>query len=55
MIKRFYNEILRSLNDSSLHLFEKNANFKNKPGWSDYVADIYKYSCEIRRLWIDNG
>ena len=27
----------------------------NKPGWSDYVSDMYKYSREMRQLWLDNG
>ena len=55
LIKQFYNEIIESLNVSSPHLFKKKGNFKNKPGWSDYVADVYKYSCEVRRLWMENG
>ena len=55
LIKSFYDEIIQSLNNSSQHIFKKSGNFKNNPDWSDYVADIYKYSCEIRRLWLDNG
>ena len=47
--------IIDSLKGSSKCLLNNECNFKNKPGWSDYVADIYKYSCEVRRIWIDNG
>ena len=32
-----------------------NKNFENKPGWSDYVSDLYKYSKEMRLIWINNG
>ena len=54
-IKNFYKGIIDSLKGSSKCLLNNECNFKNKPGWSDYVADIYKYSCEVRRIWIDNG
>ena len=30
-------------------------NDKNKPGWSDYVADLYKYTREIRQMWLESG
>ena len=27
----------------------------NKPGWSDYVSDLYKFSRETYKLWLENG
>ena len=57
MLDKFYCDIISCLNQSSEHLC-KNKNtkkFVNKPGWSDHVSDLYKYSREIRGLWLDNG
>ena len=33
----------------------KKNNSRNRPGWSDYVAELYDYSRELRKLWLDNG
>ena len=27
----------------------------NRPGWSDYVAELYDYSREVRKLWLEAG
>ena len=51
----FYNNIVEALKLSSDHLTSSNKQNFNKPGWSDYVADLYEYSRETYRLWLDNG
>ena len=53
--KAFYENIIKSLSDSSTHLYAGSKSYKNRPGWSDYVSDIYKYSPETRRMWLENG
>ena len=40
---------------SSDHLVTNKANHFNKPGWSDYVSDLYKFSRETYRIWLENG
>ena len=54
-IYKFYNDIIESLNLSSTHLVNGSRKYKCRPGWSDYVSEFYKYSCEVRRLWLDHG
>ena len=57
MLDKFYCDIISCLNQSSEHLCKNKdtKKFVNKPGWSDHVSDLYKYSREIRGLWLDNG
>ena len=40
----FYNEIVNALKISSDHLVSSNKQKFYKPGWSDYVADLYEFS-----------
>ena len=54
-LEAFYNKIVEALKLSSDHLNSSNKQNFNKPGWSDYVADLYEYSRETYRLWLDNG
>ena len=54
-LDNFYYSICGSLDIASKHLCNKSKKSLNKPGWSDYVADMYKYSREMRQLWLDNG
>ena len=51
----FFNDIMDSLSESSKHMLKVSKNYKNKPGWSDYVSDLYKYTREIRCMWLENG
>ena len=51
----FYNEIVNALKISSDHLVSSNKQKFNKPGWSDYVADLYEFSREAYRLWLEKG
>ena len=46
---RFYIAILASLQDASSSVFQlagngRGGNYSNKPGWADYVSDLYKES-----------
>ena len=55
MINIFYNNIISILNESSTNLCSKSIASWNKPGWSEYVADLYDYSQETRKLWLENS
>ena len=33
----------------------KPGNYTPRPGWTDYVSDLYDLSRETRRMWLDNG
>ena len=48
----FYNNILDALKKAGLHLTcNKSENYTQRPGWNDYVSDLYKYSKSCRRNW----
>ena len=55
MIVTLYNQIISILNDSSKHMCSKVNTSRNRPGWTDYVAELYNYSRETRKLWLENG
>ena len=44
MIEEFYNNITNVLYESSKHMCSCIGSSRNKPGWSEYVADLYEYS-----------
>ena len=57
---RFYIAILGSLQDASSSVFQQAANgrggnYSNKPGWADYVSDLYKDSRDIGKIWCNAG
>ena len=54
-IDDFFNNIVGALHVSGRHLLTNNSENHNKPGWSDYVTDLYQFSRETYRLWLDNG
>ena len=41
-----FNDIISALQTSSEHLVSCSSNKYNKPGWSDYVSDLYDFSRE---------
>ena len=43
------------MQSSSDHLATSDRHKFNKPGWSDYVSDLYDFSRETYRIWLDNG
>ena len=53
----FYNEILSCLKQASDTVFEQSApsKFEIKPGWSEYVAELYKMSRATGRMWCNTG
>ena len=54
-IEKFYNSIIASIGCSSEHLQPKNNKYTPRPGWNEYVSDIYDFSREAHRMWLDNG
>ena len=55
MLELFYNNIMKSLNVSSDHISNSNTKSLNKPGWTEYVSELYHYSREMRQAWIFKG
>ena len=57
---RFDIAILGSLQDASSSVFQqagngRGGNYSNKPGWADYVSDLYKESRDIGKMWCNAG
>ena len=46
---------LKPLYNSSDHIIPSDSNFTPRPGWNEYVADLYDFSRETRRTWLDHG
>ena len=55
LIETFYNNIINILSESSQHMCSGVNTSRNRPGWSDYVSDLYDYSRETRKVWLENG
>ena len=52
--------ILGSLQDASSSVFQQSGNgrgghYSNKPGWADYVSDLYKDSRDMGKMWCNAG
>ena len=55
-IEGLYQDLTKSLIDSGEKIAScKNNNSLHRPGWNDYVADLYEASRETRLLWLSNG
>ena len=54
-LDHFFKDIVGALQDSSRHVVTNQSKHQNRPGWSDYVADLYQFSRETYKLWQDNG
>ena len=54
-LKLLFNDIVKAVQSSSYHLATSDRHRFNKPGWSDYVSDLYDFSRETYRIWLDNG
>ena len=54
-LDNFYSDIVSALQTSSEHFASCNTGKYNKPGWSDYVSDLYDFSRETYRVWLDYG
>ena len=52
----FYNSITDALNIAGSHLNSKgNKGFVQRPGWTEYVSDLYDYSKTCRQHWLDSN
>ena len=51
----FYKDIVNTLHESSKHLATNQPTQQIRPGWSDYVSDLYDFSRETYHLWQDHG
>ena len=49
-LKLLLNDTVKALQSSSDHLATSDRHKFNKPGWSDYVSDLYDFSCETYRF-----
>ena len=51
----FFESIKESLINSSLHCHPGNRKYTPRPGWNDYVSELYDFSREARNMWMDQG
>ena len=55
-LSKFYNEINETLTNASIHLYKnKSNNYVQRPGWTDYVSELYDYSKTCRQMWLDEN
>ena len=56
LIDKLYGDIVKCLVDSSevITAKKKNSHY-NKPGWSNYVSDLYNSSKYVHQLWVNAG
>ena len=53
--ENLFNAIKTSLYNSSDHIMPSDSNYTPRPGWNEYVADLYDFSRETRCKWLDHG
>ena len=54
-IDKLYKDIVHSMVLSGEKIASKHNNNNNRPGWNDYVSDLYESSRETRLIWLANG
>ena len=55
-IDKLYKEIVNSMIESGNQLSDnQNKRYVHRPGWNDYVSDLYEASRETRSLWLTHG
>ena len=54
-LEGFYEYTLNCLIISSKNLINDTRKYTHKPGWSDYVSDLYEFSRETYSIWVENG
>lgn len=56
-VKQFYDDIVSCLVEAGEVVSPPSTDkkFVNKPGWNDYVAEVYKASKEAYKLWANSG
>ena len=53
-LKIFYNNVIAGILKSGKHLGgNRTDNYKIRPGWTEYVSDLYDYSKQCRRIWLE--
>ena len=55
-LSNFHENIINSLKKSSNHLHSNGSkNYIQRPGWTDYVSDLYDYSKTCRQIWLNGN
>ena len=55
-LSKLQNDINNSLTKSSKHLYSNNTkNYTQRPGWTDYVSELYDYSKTCRQIWLNEN
>ena len=55
-LTKFYNNINNSLTKASKHLYNKKSkNYVQRPGWTEYVSELYDYSKTCRQIWLNEN
>ena len=55
-LQKFYSGITDSLTEASAHLNKKSTNnYTHRPGWTEYVSELYDYSKTCRQIWLDSN
>ena len=54
-IEKLFNAIKSALYNASDHIIPDNSKYSPRPGWNEYVSDLYDFSRETRRMWLDHG
>ena len=54
---KLYDDIINCLKEASDKAFPSTSNrgYTTMPGWSEYVADLYKTSRDVREMWLGAG
>ena len=56
-VSKLYDDIINCLKEASDKAFPSTSNrgYTTMPGWSEYVADLYKTSRDVREMWLGAG
>ena len=55
-LSTFYKDTCNTLTKASSDLYNKRANnYVQRPGWTDYVSELYDYSKICRQMWLDEN
>ena len=56
VLSKFYSDITNSLTEASSHLnIDKEKNYVSRPGWTEYVSELYDYSKTCHQKWLDSN
>ena len=55
-VNKMYNDIVSSLLPTGEQITHKNKkNYTHRPGWAEYVDDLYDASRKTRGMWVNGG